>query len=49
MFLKQYNAGLDEVIHIGLAPFAMTLGHDLGHLRSMNHLELANHVFLKEK
>ena len=50
MFLKQYHAGLEEVIHIVLAPYsAMTWGHDLRHIRPLNHLISSKYVFLSEK
>ena len=48
MFLKQYHAELEEVIHIVLAHSAMTWGHDLWHFRPLNHLKLSKHVFLQE-
>ena len=49
MFLKQYHAGLEELIHIVLPHSYMTLGNDFGRLQPFNHLKLAKHVFLYKK
>ena len=46
MFLKQYHAGLEEVIHISWPHSAMTQGPGHRHFLPFNHLKLAKHVFL---